>query len=52
MEIKVKARSDCVRMSEAKNTGIVLESVKFIPFNGTDTTKGGVNPQEFFINIS
>ena len=47
MEIKVKARSDCVRMSEAKNTGIVLESFKVIPFYGTDTTKGELISKNF-----
>ena len=35
-------------MSEAKKAGTVLESVKVIPFYGTDTTKGGVEPREFF----
>jgi len=36
------------RMSEAKKTETVLESVKVIPYYGTDTTTGGVEPQEFF----
>ena len=35
-------------MSEAKKVGTVLESAKVIPFYGTDTTKGGVEPREFF----
>ena len=36
------------KMSEAKKAGTVLESIKVIPYNGMDTTKGGVEPRELF----
>ncbi|KAI2512201.1 hypothetical protein MHU86_2288 [Fragilaria crotonensis] len=36
-------------MSEAKKAGATLESIKVIPFSGTDTTKGGMEPREFFM---
>jgi gag-polypeptide of LTR copia-type/Zinc knuckle len=35
-------------MSEAKKANSSVESIKTIPFGGTDTTKGGVVPSEFF----
>ena len=36
-------------MSEARKAGATLESIKVIPFSGTDTTKGGMEPREFFM---
>ena len=35
-------------MSEAKKATSTVESIKTILFGGTDTTKGGVVPSEFF----
>ena len=36
-------------MSEARKAGATLESIKVLPFFGTDTTKGGLEPREFFM---
>ena len=36
-------------MSEAKKAGATLESIKVLPFYGTDTSKGGLEPREFFM---
>ena len=35
-------------MSKAKKTTSSVESIKTIPFGGTDVSKGGVAPSEFF----
>jgi hypothetical protein len=35
-------------MSKAKKAGATLESIMDLPFYGTDTTKGGMEPHEFF----
>ena len=36
-------------MSEAKKAGTTLESIKVLPFYGSDTSKGGLEPREFFM---
>ncbi len=38
-------------MSEATKAGATLETIKVIPFSGTDTTKGGIEPREFFTKV-